>query len=384
MVKRTFLTLSIFLGSLAGVFLCTGTVRSEQDSATITTTGPCEPSSYGYEGCWYDGASNYCPYPSVQADTSPAPVSEEVAEKPCDDPVANESEYDGYESKYYGYHWEYDDYDSAYEDFAWTESAADLPTETIAESEQADADAEADAVTEVAVTATVTDESAERMRGYCDDWAEYCYDEEYRYYEMATQADCVPEAQAQDADADQPAPTTVTYDHEYPYGYDYDYWYNTPFDDGYAYQFEPSFDRTEELFEVESTQVADESIETETAEVSEEITDTETSIDAPTLRDEAAEQAHGCYYSDCYYGDCYYGDYYRDDYYDSDYDDSMTEEASQTSESTDDSMNRAAILTLARSLDQMGSALQMLSRRLTEMAAPEVAARTAASDSIQH
>jgi phage-related minor tail protein len=41
--------------------------------------------------------------------------------------------------------------------------------------------------------------------------------------------------------------------------------------------------------------------------------------------------------------------------------------------------HRAAILTLARSLDQIGSALQTLSRQLTDMAAPDVATRAADS-----
>jgi hypothetical protein len=47
-------------------------------------------------------------------------------------------------------------------------------------------------------------------------------------------------------------------------------------------------------------------------------------------------------------------------------------------------LRQAAILTLARSLDQMGSALQMLSRQLTEMATPEVATRATMTITDQH
>jgi hypothetical protein len=92
-------------------------------------------------------------------------------------------------------------------------------------------------------------------------------------------------------------------------------------------------------------------------------------------------------YSDYYYG---YGDY---ESYDSTKAGSDNQEAAESEGVEGDDASdveaveepaphRAAILTLARSLDQIGSALQMLSRQLTDMAAPEVAAR--AADSSQH
>jgi hypothetical protein len=130
MVKRTFLSLSVFVGSLAGVFLCHGTAQSEQDSASVTMSSTCEPWNYDYEGCWYDDAYDDYRYHTPEAAPTPAPEEEQVAEKPCDAPAADDLKYDGYEAKYYGYQWEYDDYDSAYEDYGWSESIVESQTET--------------------------------------------------------------------------------------------------------------------------------------------------------------------------------------------------------------------------------------------------------------
>jgi hypothetical protein len=440
MVKRTFLSLSVFLGSLAGVFLCNGTVRSEQDSASVMTSSPCESWGCEYQGCWYDEANDHCPYHMHETATTPAADEEQVAEKPCDAPVADESKYDGYEAKYYGYQWEYDDYDSAYEDYGWSEPIAESPAETVMETEVIE--------TETTTIATVDDDSSEQMNyddwyEYYDDWSEYD-DDEYRYLEATNQA--TQEAATEVCtDSDQPLDETVQqdqaveaaidagcfdlpadeasmngydpYEDDYGYGYDYGYEYGYEYDEEYreAYEHEPKFDRTEEVVDVtdesietETIEVAEENVETETVEAAEETveaemieaaeetveaemteaaeetTEAETTSEAASDNSEAWSDEYD-YYHGCYYGDCDYG--YGD------YESSLSTESpteSESEETTDGEVNdlpvlrQAAILTLARSLDQMGSALQMLSRQLTEMATPEVAARDTMTVTDQH
>jgi hypothetical protein len=131
----------------------------------------------------------------------------------------------------------------------------------------------------------------------------------------------------------------------------------------------------EKATEAEMIEAAEETAEVEMIEAAEETSEAETTSDAASDSGEVWSDEYD-YYHGCYYGDCDYG--YGD------YESSLTPEDPSDSESeeiTDGEVNelpvlrQAAILTLARSLDQMGSALQMLSRQLTEMATPEVAAR---------
>ena len=148
---------------------------------------------------------------------------------------------------------------------------------------------------------------------------------------------------------------------------------------------EPANDMDDEAVETEIVEdlpeMMDEAVETEVADNAQgdaEVTDDDTS------------DFSDYDYSDYYYG---YGDYESYDSTEASSDnadaaeaieseDAAVEDESDVEAVEDPAPHRAAILTLARSLDQIGSALQMLSRQLTDMAAPEVAAR--AADSSQH
>ncbi|MCL4201593.1 MAG: hypothetical protein KJ000_03810 [Pirellulaceae bacterium] len=401
MVKRTFLCLTVFLGSLAGVFLCSSAVRGDEHGSGVPTPSSIEASDHGYGGCWYDDDSGYCPYDMVQSAPTPAAEAPPDAETYCDD---------AYESKFYGYEWEYDDYDTDCESYEWLEPIADEQIQAAAESGAAQAETTATTSDEEVVVETATDEdSSNWMADEYEYWSEYNYDEEYRSIESAAPASDAPNTEVC-SEASEPAATTSNdadvveawdemdgYDDEsYDESYDEDYGWESEYESGYESDYdyqseydyeccpvtEPAAAAAEEAVEVEIVEDLpewmDEAVETEVAD--------DMQGDAEANSDDAYDYSDYDY-SDYYYG---YGDY---ESYDSTEAVSDNEEAAESEDAAvedesdveaveEPAPHRAAILTLARSLDQIGSALQMLSRQLTDMAAPEVAAR--AADSSQH
>ena len=397
MVKRSILTMLVFFGSLGAVLLGPGGAYADQENVAWETLEECEAWGYDYPGCWYEYAGEYCPYPSVevQAEATIEPVEEE----PSGDSVETVAEYEGYESKDYGYQWEYEDYDSAYEDYLWsqliTDTQAELIDQPVDESvHETVVETGAEPIDETVVeiveeAASAATEAA--VSTWADDyhyWAEY-YDEEYRCYEVTVQPTYETAEENESTIDEVVAETTGVDECEDDFRFDYSYSYEYGY--GYGYE-EPTFDRTIEADQVETVEVMEESIE---------------------VTEEAAEAMEHCdarHEGYPYYGDCdYYSDYYGS-YYDSYYDDygysdnadvaapSSSEDASDRLTDTDadepevstieesaevatiDSapLHQAAVLRLARSLDQMGSALKMLSHQLTDMVTPEVATRTSA------
>jgi hypothetical protein len=374
MVKRTFLTLSVFLGSLAGVFLCNSAVRGDEHGCAVPTPASAEASDYGYEGCWYDYDSGYCPYNMVQASPTPATEAPPVADTHGDDDAA-------YESKFYGYEWEYDNYDTECEAYEWLEPIAD---------EQIQAAVETASNDEAAVETASDNDSSDWMADEYEYWSEYNYDDEYRYIESAAPASDAPTTEIC-TEADEATATTSSdaevvqawddedgYDDEsYDESYDDEFGWESEYEYGYEYRpmTEPASDMADEAVETEIVEdlpeMMDDAVETEVAEDTSDETSDYSDYD----------------YSNYYYG---YGDYesYESTEARSENSDAAeaieSEDAAVEDESDADAMeapapHRAAILTLARSLDQIGSALQTLSRQLTDMAAPEVATRAADS-----
>lgn len=438
MVQRSFLTMLVFFGSLGAVLLGPGGAYADQENVALETLEECEAWSYDYPGCWYEYTSEYCPYPSVEVQAEA--TNEPMEEDPRDDSVETVAEYEGYESKDYGYQWEYDDYDSAYEDYLWAQLITDMQAELIEQSVDesvhetvAETGAEPIDESEVEIVEEKATEAA--VSTWADDyhyWAEY-YDEEYRCYEVTVQPtyetaeeneSTIDEVVAETTGVDEAALVTdvadegadegemaaaessmdwqdeCQHDFRFDYSYSYEYGY------GYGYE-EPTFDRTIEADQVETIQMMDDSDEVteQVADAMEESNEvTEETAEAIEHGDARHEGYH--YYGDCDYYSDYYSDYY-DSYYDSYYDDygdsdnadvaspassedasdrltdtdadtdevSPIEEPAEVATSDSAPLHQAAVLSLARSLDQMGSALKMLSHQLTDMVTPEVATR---------
>jgi hypothetical protein len=326
MVKRTFFSLSVFLGSMAGVFLCHHAKSDDQHGSTAATASACEAWSYGYEGCWYDDTSDFCPYDTVEAEPTLASADEQVAETHGAEQDAYESRY----SKFSGYDWEYDDYDSAYDDDTWLEPIADVQADAVVETQAAVADEPA--------STTAGDDTSDWMAEEYDYWSEYRYDNEFRYYESTAQATL----EATPAVCPASEPSAVADD-------------------------------------VEVVQAWDDDAVTEAV--------VETQADADDANE--YDYDYDCDYSHYYYG---YGDFESSQTTENadtsepsmDVIESTVEEASEADAIPSSPPRNAAILTLAHSLDRLGSALQVLSRQLTDMATPEVAARGGATGSKQH
>lgn len=374
MVKRSFLTMCVFLGSLGAILLGPGGTQADQQDTAIEASAGYVAWSYDYPGCWYEYASGYCAYPTVevQAEATVEPVTEEPAETTvsCD---TYETEDYGYLAKDYGYQWEYEDYDSAYEDDLWSELITDSQAES-AGTEQDDSIA-----VEEAVVAAVESNVSTWAEDY-DYWAEY-YDEAYRCYEATVRPTYEPaevpaeendatieevvaettgvdtaaeEIEAAEASETPASDSAMDWQHECQDHFDFDYSYCYEYGYGYGYEEGLTFEPITSIDPIETTEA--------TEEVAEVI-----------------EQADTCYEDYHYYGDCYYYSYYGS-YYGSYYRDDVQSghadrESSEVVEMDSPALHQAAVLSLARSLDRMGSALKMLSHQLTDMVAPEVATR---------
>ena len=416
-MKRTLFSFCIWLTSLAVALLSSGAVRAESSCDIAVHTpddGDCvcpysETESYG-ECHWYynhcDPTAEVNEPEAVAASEEPAPC--EPVEEPASDvePLADEQADYWYDSESGSYYY----YDFTDDAVVSEETAEDALNDLFDFADAEDVESDTSAQTEEVASDTAD--------AYANEYGDHYYEEgdyysEYEDYgwESDEQSYC-PEDEVPAVDPAQNVTANESTEDvaddaawqdsivEDPWQEEYDYAYD---DEEYEYRYGDEYDYDAEVTEDTQWDAADASVDDQVTDDAwedeyysdyeeyyseyddynwaddEQTAETEEAVEPVAENGESVELWEDDHY-DYDYDEYEYG--YDYEYWEEQASDVQATEAENNVATVDDEsaneLHREAVLSLAHTLDRFGSALQNLSRKLTNMVTEEVAEGPAA------